>query len=141
MKTYFTGACFIVTFFACNAKKDYEKILNNSQLYSKAVHELNSVVMGNNFNPIVASRNYTYANIAAYEVIAAGYHEKFNSLTQQIKGFTTVPKLSTGKNINYEFASLLAFCIIGESVTFPKGSMEHFTDSIKRLVWHAIESV
>jgi hypothetical protein len=41
-------------------------------LYSKTVHELNTVVMGNNFSPIVASRNYLYANVAAYEVVAAG---------------------------------------------------------------------
>jgi hypothetical protein len=33
---------------------------------------LNRVVMGNNFTPVVASRNYAYATVAAYEVIAAG---------------------------------------------------------------------
>ena len=55
----------------CNTKNDYEKIFSNPLLYSSTVHELNTVVMGNNFSPIVASRNYTYANIAAYEVVAA----------------------------------------------------------------------
>ena len=35
--------------------------------YCKTVKELNEVVKFNNFTPIVANRNYTYANIAAYE--------------------------------------------------------------------------
>src|SRR5689334_14056182 len=50
---------------------DYEKITVDPQLFSNTVHELNNVVMGNNFSPIVASRNYMYASVAAYEVIAA----------------------------------------------------------------------
>jgi hypothetical protein len=29
-------------------------------------------VLENNFPPMIASRNYAYANIAAYEVMAAG---------------------------------------------------------------------
>ncbi|HET7898605.1 MAG TPA: vanadium-dependent haloperoxidase, partial [Flavisolibacter sp.] len=88
--------------------------------------------MGNNFSPIVASRNYTYANIAAYEVMAAAHPDRYNSLAGQIKGLTTVPKPQGGP-VNYEFASLLSFCTLGESVTFPKGSMDDYIDSLKTL--------
>ncbi|HMH31654.1 MAG TPA: vanadium-dependent haloperoxidase [Puia sp.] len=118
---------------ACNTKKDYEQIFNDPSLYSKTVHELNTVVMGNNFSPIVASRNYTYANVAAYEVIAAGYPDKYNSLAGQLNGLTFVPKPETGKKIDYEFAALLAFCKLGEAVTFPAGSMKEYIDSLKKL--------
>src|SRR5438270_1548487 len=106
---------------SCNRKKDYDTLFNDPRLYASTVHKLNTVVMGNNFSPIVASRNYTYANIAAYEVIAAGYPNKYNSLAGQVKDLKFVPKPEKGKKINYEFASLLTFCSIGESVTFPKG--------------------
>ena len=71
------GAMAVVS---CNRKSDYEAIFNNPILYSKTVYQLNTVVMGNNFSPIVASRNYTYANVAAYQVIAGGYPDHYESL-------------------------------------------------------------
>jgi len=79
----------------------------------------------------VASRNYAYANIAAYECIAAGYPKEYNSLAGQIHGLTTMPKPDTTKQVDFEFASLLAFCKVGEAVTFPEGSMKEYVDSLK----------
>ncbi len=66
--------------------------MHDPLLYSQTVHELNSIVMGNNFTPVVASRNYTYANIAAYEVIAAGDSKKYTSIsraTAKAAGYAT----------------------------------------------------
>jgi hypothetical protein len=133
MNKYIISICLFIAICSCNRKNDYVQIFNDPNLFAYTVHELNTVVMGNNFSPIVASRNYTYANIAAYEVIAAGYPNKYNSLAGQVKDLKFVPKPETGKKINYEFASLLTFCSIGESVTFPKGSMQNYTDSLKKL--------
>lgn len=118
---------------SCNTKSDYKEILRDPILYSHTVHELNTVVMGNNFPPIIASRNYTYASIAGYEAIAAGYPEQYQSLAGQVKGLTNVPKPEAGKVINFELAALLAFCKLGEAVTFPEGSMGEYVDSLKKL--------
>jgi hypothetical protein len=117
----------------CNQKKDYEKIFKDPLLYSNTVHELNTVVMGNNFSPIVASRNYMYAAIAGYEVIAGGYPAEYNSLAGQLHGLKFNPPPSTGQTINFELAALLAYCKLGESVTFPAGSMKEYVDSLKNL--------
>src|ERR1700739_1077628 len=92
-----------VLFSSCK-KPDYEKILHDPTLYSRTVHELNGVVMGNNFTPVVASRNYAYANIAGYEVIAAGYPDKYQSLVGQLKDFKSVAKPSPNESIDYEYA-------------------------------------
>lgn len=73
------------SFIACSTKKDYDKIFKDPLLYSNTVHELNTVVMGNNFGPIVASRNYLYAAVAGYEIIAAAYPDKYNSLAGQLR--------------------------------------------------------
>ncbi|GAC1419887.1 MAG: hypothetical protein NVS9B7_27710 [Flavisolibacter sp.] len=132
MKKYLMAAC-LLNLFACNSKKDYDKVFKDPLLYSRTVYQLNGVVMGNNFSPIVASRNYTYANIAAYEVIAKGYPAQYNSLAGQIRDLQSIPQPIDSTNIDYEFASLLAFCTLGESVTFPKGSMQNYTDSLKKL--------
>ena len=126
----------LLTYFviACNTNPNYKKITSNPNLYAHAVHALNEVVMGNNFSPIVASRNYAYATIAGYEVTAAGNPSKYQSLAGQLKGFTNVPAPKDTSKIDFPFASILAFCKVGESVTFPKGSLETYTDSLKKLV-------
>jgi len=129
-------ACLLtgIIFISCgNKKNDYKEILHNPLLYSNTVHELNRVVMGNNFSPIVASRNYLYAAIAGYEVMAAGNPDKYYSLAGQLNGLDYVPKPEAGKEIDFEFAALLSYCKLGEAVTFPAGSMEYYTDSLKDL--------
>lgn len=133
MKNALLYCWLLIVLFSCNSKKDYEKVFKDPYVYAKTVHELNTVVMGNNFTPIVASRNYLYANVAAYEVIAAGYPDKYISLAGQVKDLTAVKKPKPGKKINFEFASLLAFCKLGEAVTFPEGSMNEYVDSLKDL--------
>jgi hypothetical protein len=115
----------------CNRKSDYDAIFKNPILYSKTVYQLNTVVMGNNFSPIVASRNYTYANVAAYQVVAGGYPDKYESLSGQLRGLGITPKPEKSKPVDVEFAALLAFCKLGEAVTFPSGSMQDYVDSLK----------
>lgn len=88
--------------------------------------------MGNNFSPIVASRNYLYASVAAYEVIAAGHPKQYTSLAGQVRGLNTVPA-PADTTIDFEFAALLAYCNLGEAVTFPEGSMKDYVDSLKNL--------
>lgn len=124
----------LVVFASCNKKKnDYKEILHDPMLYCTTVHELNQVVMGNNFSPIIASRNYLYASVAGYEAMAAGNPDKYYSLAGQLNGLKTVPKPDASKPIDYELASLLSFCKLGEAVTFPAGSMSYYVDSLKKL--------
>jgi hypothetical protein len=124
------GAMAVVS---CNRKSDYAAVFSNPILYSKTVYQLNTVVMGNNFSPIVASRNYTYANIAAYQVIAGADPEHYQSLGGQLNGLGQTPAPEKDKPVNTGFAALLAFCKLGEAVTFPAGSMKDYVDSLKKL--------
>jgi hypothetical protein len=133
MKNLMVIAIAATAFVACNTKKDYEQIFKDPALYSNTVHELNTVVMGNNFSPMVASRNYLYAAVAGYEIIAGGYPDKYSSLGGQLHGLGPIPKPPAGQQIDFELASLLAFCKLGESVTFPAGSMKEYVDSLKKL--------
>src|SRR3989339_82967 len=71
---------FIIALISCNNNTEYKTFLHDPILFSKTVYELNTVVMGNNFPPMVASRNYAYAAIAAYEVMAANNTTKDNYL-------------------------------------------------------------
>src|ERR1700759_4159622 len=116
MKRIFFVALSAICFSACQTAHDYDSVFKDPNLYSATVHELNTVVMGNNFGPIVASRNYLYAAIAGYEVIAGGYPDRFVSLAGQIHGLQSMPKPdTTAHKINFELAALLAYCKLGEA--------------------------
>lgn len=116
----------LIVLFASCFQNEKSKInpFNDPILFAKTVKELNNVVMENNFSPIVASRNYTYASIAAYETIALTDH-RFKSFAGRVKQLTPLPKPDT-TGVNIPYASLLAFCAVGQSVTFPEGSMKHY---------------
>jgi hypothetical protein len=126
----FFMACMVISALAsCNTKKEYAAYINNPALYCKTVKQLNDVVLDNNFPPMIASRNYVYANIAAFEVVAIFDH-RFVSLSGQIKHLPVFPATDTA-NVNYQLAALLAFCKVGEAVTFPEGSMQNYVDHLK----------
>jgi hypothetical protein len=127
---YITAISFFMV--ACKQKGDYTKFTNDPILYSKTVKKLNDVVLGNNFPPMIASRNYVYASIAAYECIAAG-DGKYQSLGGQIKHMPSMPKPDTSKSkIDFSLAALLAFTKVGNAVTFPEGSMMEYYNELKR---------
>jgi hypothetical protein len=119
--------------YACKNKPVQQTYFPDSFTYCKIVKHLNDVVKLVGLSPLVASRNYTYANIAAYECIAVGYPKEYNSLSGQLNGFKIDLSSFNKKKIDYNFASLLAYARVGEAVSFPEGSMKDYVDSLKNL--------
>lgn len=119
MKKFITLLCMATSLLACK-QKDYTKFTNDPNLFCKTVKRLNDVVLYNNFSPVVASRNYAYANIAAYECMVAG-DSSYQSLSGQIKHLPAMPKPIRGQKVDFHLASLLAFVKVGNAVTFPEG--------------------
>ncbi len=135
MKKIFCTVFITAVLIGCRQKSNnYQNYTKDPLVFSQVVHELNTVVMGNNFPPIIASRNYMYASVAAYEAMAAGNPKEFYSLAGQLKGFKTIAAPDSAKSIDFDFAALLAFCKVGEAVTFPAGSMKDYVDSLKKKV-------
>nr|MBC7509421.1 vanadium-dependent haloperoxidase [Ferruginibacter sp.] len=130
MKRLFVCLCMVASLYSCKPNMEYKTYLHDPQLFSNTVHELNNVVMGNNFPPMIAARNYTYGAIAAYEIIAAGYPKKYRSLAGQLHGLIEVAKPADNTAIDFELAALLAYIKVGEAVTFPEGSMQLYKDSM-----------
>jgi len=92
-------AAMILCWYSCTESKPVQATyFTNAFSYSKTVKQLNEVVKFVGFSPIVASRNYAYANIAAYECIAAGYPKEYNSLAGQIHGVNSNAKARCSKN-------------------------------------------
>lgn len=131
MKKFFVLLCIAVILAACTQKSgDYTKYTSDPLLYSKTVKRLNDVVLYNNFSPVVASRNYAYANIAAYECIAAG-DSSYNSLSGQIKHLPIMPRPAVNQKLDYHLAALLSFVKVGNAVTFPEGVLLDYYNELK----------
>ena len=127
IKIFCTAIIAIVFLSSCNNSdgKPYDDThIKDPLLYCKTVKQLNNVVLENNFPPMIASRNYAYANIAAYEVMVLG-DSRFQSLAGQIKHLPALPHIDTA-NADIHYATLLVFCKVGEAVTFPEGSMQKY---------------
>lgn len=105
------------------------KLTSDPILFSKTVKRLNDIVLENNFPPMIASRNYVYASIAAYECIVAG-HDDYRSLAGQIRHMPQMPRPAPGTKYDYRLSSLLAFTKVGNAVTFPEGSMMGYYDEL-----------
>ena len=121
----------IILLSSCTEKAgDYKKFTEDPILYCKTVKKLNDVVLENNFPPMIATRNYAYANIAAYETMAAG-NPQYQSLSGQIKHLPVMPTPEGGKEIDFSLAALLSFTKVGNAVTFPEGSMMGYYDELK----------
>jgi len=130
MKRLLLGLCVGILLFGCQNSQEYKSYLHNPELFSQTVHELNTVVMGNNFPPMVASRNYVYAAIAAYEVMAISDSAEYISLAGQLNGLSKIAKPEANPDVDYALSALLAYMKVGEAVTFPEGSMQLYQDSI-----------
>lgn len=111
-------------------KGDYGKVIHNPLLYGTTVKKLNDIILENNFPPMIAARNYAYASIAAYEVIAAG-DKKYTSLADQLHDLHALPQPGKKDKIDFPFAALIAFCKVGNAVTFPEGSMDAYVHELK----------
>lgn len=129
MKAYIYLCLFIFCLCSCTQQKDYHQFTGNPLLYCQTVKKLNDVVLENNFPPVIASRNYAYANIAAYECMAAG-DSNYNSLSGQIRHLPTMPKPVNSQEIDFNLASLLAFVKVGNAVTFPEGVLMDYYDEL-----------
>ena len=131
MKSFFYLFGLSAVLYSCKQHGDFKKFTHDPVLYSKTVKKLNDVVLYNNFAPVVASRNYAYANIAAYECIAAG-DSSYQSLHGQIRHLPRLPKPDTAKPVDFQLAALLSFVKVGNAVTFPEGVLMEYYEGLKR---------
>jgi hypothetical protein len=102
--------CAIISFllFSCNeGSENYTTKFLDPVVYNKTVKKLNDIVLENNFPPMIAVRNYAYANIAAYECIVAG-DSSLKSLAGRIQHMPVMPTVKQETVVDYPLASLLA---------------------------------
>ncbi|MDB2327550.1 vanadium-dependent haloperoxidase [Flavobacteriaceae bacterium] len=116
----------------CTTEKNtmYVEKIQNPEFFQSAMQNLTDIIVHDIFSPPVASRVYLYPTVAAYEIIAQKYPDKYNSLVGQVKELSTIPSPSD-KNVNYHLASLFAFNTVGKALIFSENKMELFEKNFK----------
>lgn len=135
MMKYLLLAISVLVLVSCKEKRssqEYKTFFSDPFLYNKTVKKLNNVVLENNFPPMIATRNYAYANIAAYECIAAG-DSSYRSLAGQVRDLPAMPTPINRNETDFRLAALFAFTKVGNFVTFPEGSMMGHYDELKKM--------
>lgn len=108
----------------------YLEKVNDPELFQDAMQNLTDIVVYDIFSPPVASRVYLYPSIAAYEIMALQFPEKYNSLQGQVKDLSAIPNPSD-ENVEYHLASVFAFNAVGKALIFSEDKMETFQESLK----------
>ncbi|WP_234735678.1 vanadium-dependent haloperoxidase [Tellurirhabdus bombi] len=101
-----------------NAKpEEYNAKAANPELYHRCVKQLTDVIIHDIFSPPVASRIYSYANLAGYEAMIPGM-AGYESLAGKVKRFTASPKPEAGQEYCFPLASTSAFLTVSRTLTF-----------------------
>ncbi len=96
---------------------EYNAKASNPEYYNAALNKLTQVVIHDIFSPPVASRIYSYANLAGYEALVP-FDAKYESLGGKLKRFEIGPKPEAGKDYCFPLASTHAFMTVARALTF-----------------------
>jgi hypothetical protein len=123
----FALACLSVNW-GCKKVVTNEPDLANPQYFIESMEALSDVIVYDIFSPPVASRNYAYPSIAAYEVMSAS-NDRYQSLAGQITGFTAGPTPPT-EEYSPAVATLAAFIETARNFIFSEEKLDNHKDKL-----------
>lgn len=111
---------------SCEEKHDEAGLdkFSQSQLTVWNRH-LSEIIVKDIFSPPVASRIYSYPNIAAYEALAPANPE-YHSLSNQFNGLSNVPQPDASKELYLPVSSIIAFSTVGKKLVLDELKMEEY---------------
>ena len=120
---------FSILFVLMSCQKEKQDIVITANDYHNAVDKITSIMVHDIFSPPVASRIYTYSNIAAYEVICQN-SEDYKTLSGQVTSLKPVPKPNSFERINFKLAALVAYFDVGKELIFSEDRVTIYRDSL-----------
>ncbi len=97
--------------------EEYNAKAANPDYYHQSLDKITEVIVHDIFTPPVASRIYTYANLAGYEALVPS-DSSYGSLGGKLKGFKGVPAPEKGQSYCFPLASVRALLSVGRTLTF-----------------------
>jgi hypothetical protein len=114
---------------SCEHEREYESNFENTEGLHKGMKVITDVMVSDVFSPPVASRNYMYAAVAAYETIVHQF-EEYSSLAGQLAELEPAPKPEGHNNYDWELAATVAMLKVGKTVTFDEKLFEQLELSV-----------
>lgn len=115
---------------SCEKKNpNFQKESADAEYLHRSMLELTSVIKHDLFPPMIASRIYAYAHVAAYEALNANT-KGYQSLSNQLNGLGEMPKSEAGKEYCFPLASVKAYLKVGKKLIFSEDSITAFEDRI-----------
>ncbi len=119
-------ACLIFTLLSCKkSNENYKAEISNPRFLHEVMGQYTNIIVHDIFSPPVASRNYAYATIAAYEA-ARNADPAYKTLTGQLHGLTEVPKPDASKKYSFELAAIKAMITTGRKFIFSEADFNDF---------------
>jgi len=122
--------CFLVVFilFSCKTyNSEFEKEVNNSDFIHESMKKLSDVIVHDIFSPPVASRNYVYTSIAAYEA-GRFLDSSYLSLSSQIKEMPNIKPPDGDKLYAYGISSNIALLKTAKNFIFSEDKIQVHLD-------------
>jgi hypothetical protein len=115
-------------FTACQKPVDYSEAISDGQYFHRAQNRITEVIIHDIFSPPVAVRIYSYASLAAYEVVAASDPTNYAPLMGQLNGSEAI-QLPVPENVYAPLAALAAYYQMGTTLIFSEEKMDEHRDA------------
>ncbi len=122
----------LVSLFGCKTEKvnpNYQEDALQPEYIHRSMKSLTDVIVHDIFSPPVASRNYVYPSVAAYQVLIHQY-PNYQSLEGQLDGLAGLPKPEKDKAYCYGLASVHAFLQTSKNFIFSEQKLIAFQDEL-----------
>ncbi|HSF54434.1 MAG TPA: vanadium-dependent haloperoxidase [Algoriphagus sp.] len=117
----------ISAFTSCQKPADYTQAISDGQYFHQAQNRITEVIIHDIFSPPVATRIYSYASLAAYEVAAASDPANYAPLLGQLNGSEPL-NLTVPQNVYPPLAALAAYYHMGTALIFSEEMMHQQRD-------------
>lgn len=113
-KAFLTGWCFALLMQGCTDNKMRHQFVAASQDVSYVVSSMTALMIHDVTNPPLASRFYSYAMLAGYEVVAEN-NSSFKSMRTVIDAYPDIKKPGV-KNYSYQAAAIFAMLEVASKI-------------------------
>ncbi|TVR82880.1 MAG: phosphatase PAP2 family protein [Saprospirales bacterium] len=118
---------------ACTSEKNYTFDSSQTEGLHQAMKVLTDVMVSDVFSPPVASRNYVYSAIAAYEAIVPAF-EDYISLAGQLNGLELPPQPNPELTYDWEVVATAATLSVGKELTFDRALFKRLSEPVLEML-------
>ncbi len=126
----FGSLVLLIFILSCNTyNENWQEESNDPEFLHRSMKKLTDIIVYDIFSPPVASRNYVYPSIAAYEV-ARNIHPEYRSLAFQVNGLDSIPAPDKDLDYNFYLSATHAFLTVARQFIFSEDKLNGFYNEV-----------